>query len=39
MDNRDKLPKIENKMSKPPLPNINNSSANQATSCSCGHLD
>lgn len=42
IDNRDRLPKIENKMAKPPLPNINNNpslSSGQPVSCSCGHLD
>lgn len=40
VDNRDRLPKIDNKLSKPPLPNINNNfSSGQANSCSCGHLD
>jgi hypothetical protein len=36
MDNREKLPKIENKISKPLQ---NGSSTTIPTTCACGHLD
>ena len=38
MDNREKLPRIDNKMAKPPLP-PQNGAPNNSGVCVCGHMD